>query len=47
MTKNDFLTLCLKYSILPEVALENELIVLALANNESSDIIEKLLLEEF
>ena len=46
MTMNKFIEICNKYTITPEIALENENILEALKNKEYENI-EKLICQEF
>ena len=46
MTKNIFLILCCKYLINPDIALENNNLLIALANNDDNEV-KRILKEEF
>tara|TARA_R100001015_G_C4469545_1_gene53702 strand:- start:52 stop:195 length:144 start_codon:yes stop_codon:yes gene_type:complete len=47
MSNLEFLFLCQKHLILPELALEDEALLDLLKNKESADIIENYLINEF
>ncbi len=47
MSNLEFLFLCRKHLILPELALEDERLLDLLKNQESADIIENYLINEF
>jgi hypothetical protein len=46
MTRNEFVVLCLKYNIAPEIALENENVVRALKAKDTREV-ENVLRDEF
>lgn len=46
MTQNEFLSLCMRYTVPPELALENEALIEALAARDDAEV-ERILREEF